>query len=64
MAKTRSFSIYLLKEGYDAANTLRDDHALEDGVDAIHLPEDARLFVFDGEPRGRGGGLISAYKST
>ena len=51
MAKTRSFSIYLLKEGYDAANTLRDDHALEDGVDAIHLPEDARLFVFDGEPR-------------
>src|SRR5271155_188846 len=51
MAKTRSFSIYLLKEGYDAANTLRDDHALEDGVDALHLPEDARLLVFDGEPR-------------
>jgi uncharacterized protein (TIGR04141 family) len=51
MAKTRSFSLYLLKEGYNAENALREDHALDVCVDALNLPETARLFVFDGEPR-------------
>jgi len=51
MARTRSFSIYLLKEGYNAANALREDHALDEGVDALRLPDGATLFVFDGEPR-------------
>ena len=37
--------------GYNAGNTLRDDHALDEGVDALRLPDGARLFVFDGEPR-------------
>ncbi|MGO6846272.1 TIGR04141 family sporadically distributed protein [Rhizobium ruizarguesonis] len=51
MAKSRSFSIYLLKEGYDATNDLREDHARDDGIGAHGLPEDATLFVLDSDPR-------------
>jgi uncharacterized protein (TIGR04141 family) len=51
MSKTRSFSIYLLKKGYDATNALDDDHGLETEVVAAALPEGASLFVLDNEPR-------------
>ena len=51
MAKSRSFSIYLLKEGYDATNALREDHALDDDIGAQGLPEGATLFVLDSDPR-------------
>ncbi len=51
MAKSRGFSIYLLKEGYDATNALRHDHVLADDVDAQGLPENASLFVLDSAPR-------------
>jgi uncharacterized protein (TIGR04141 family) len=51
MSKNRSFSIYLLKEGFDATNALRQDHALDDAVVAAGLPDGARLFVLDSEPR-------------
>lgn len=51
MAKSRSFSIYLLKEGYDATNALREDHALDAGIGAHGLPEGATLFVLDSDPR-------------
>ena len=51
MAKSRAFSIYLLKEGYDAANALREDHALDDDIGAQGLPEGATLFVLDSDPR-------------
>ena len=51
MTKTRSFSIYLLKEAHDATNSLKDEHALEDDVEAEDLPENATLFVLDSEPR-------------
>ncbi|WP_174044153.1 DUF6119 family protein [Rhizobium rhizogenes] len=51
MAKSRGFSIYLLKEGYDGTNALRDDHALDDDVGAQELPENASLFVLDSAPR-------------
>lgn len=51
MTKSRSFSIYLLKEGYDATNALREDHALADDINAKALPKDALLFVLDSEPR-------------
>ena len=50
MAKSRSFSIYLLKEGYDATNALRLDHALEDDVEAAGLPAEAVLYVLDSAP--------------
>lgn len=51
MTKTRSFSIFLLKDGVDAANALKDDHALEEGVAGENLPEGAILYVLDNVPR-------------
>lgn len=51
MAKSRGFSIYLLKEGYDGTNALREDHALDNDVGARELPENASLFVLDSAPR-------------
>jgi len=51
MGKSRGFSIYLLKEGYDATNALREDHVLDDAVGAQGLPDDASLFVLDSAPR-------------
>lgn len=51
MAKSRSFSIYLLKEGYDATNSLRKDHKLDKGIDAVELPEGATLFLLDSKPK-------------
>jgi uncharacterized protein (TIGR04141 family) len=51
MSKIRSFSLYLLKESFDAMNALRQDHVLDDDVAAAGLPDRARLFVLDGEPR-------------
>ncbi len=50
MTKSRSFSIYLLKDGYDAANTLKDDHALDDQMQGDDLPDNATLFVLDNPP--------------
>lgn len=51
MKKSRSFSIYLLKEGFDASNALREDHALDDNIHAEGLPDAAQLFVLDSEPQ-------------
>lgn len=50
MSKSRSFSIYLLKEGFDATNALKDEHELDEDIDAEALPEDASLFVLDNDP--------------
>ena len=51
MTKTRSFSIFLLKDGVDAAHALKDDHALEEGIAGENLPEGAILYVLDNVPR-------------
>ena len=46
MAKSRNFSIYLLKEGYDCNNSLKDEHGLVDYSDrATELPEGGSIFV-------------------
>lgn len=50
MTKTRSFSIYLLKDAFNAQNALKDDTKLEAGVDANGLPEGAVLHVLDNTP--------------
>jgi len=50
MSKTRSFSIYLLKEGQDETNTLKDDHKLDDQIIGNDLPEGAKLYVLDNLP--------------
>ena len=46
MSKSRKFSIYLLKEGFDASNSLKD--ALQPSG-ASKLPDNASIFVFDNE---------------
>ena len=51
MSKSRSFSIYLLKEGKDATNSLKEGHRLEGGVAATNLPNESTLFVLDNVPR-------------
>lgn len=50
MTKTRSFSIYLLKQDYDASNALKDEHPLEEVDDLSNLPEGSRLFLLDSVP--------------
>lgn len=47
MTKSRSFSIYLLKEAYSSTNTLRDEHELVDDAEGEALPEGAVLYVLD-----------------
>jgi uncharacterized protein (TIGR04141 family) len=51
MSKSRSFSIYLLKEGFDHSNALREDHVLAADHVARALPEAATLYVLDSAPR-------------
>lgn len=46
MPKTKPFSIYLLKDGFDHTNALKDEHTLED-AEANDLPEGAHLFILD-----------------
>lgn len=48
--KTRTFSIYLLKTGFDGSNCLNEDHSLRSDVAAAALPEGAALFVLDSPP--------------
>ncbi|QPF82572.1 TIGR04141 family sporadically distributed protein [Bradyrhizobium genosp. L] len=49
MTKSRPFSIYLLKPGRDATNSLRNDHGLQP-AEAESLPPNARLFILDATP--------------
>ena len=49
--KSRPFSVYLLKEGYDSSNALLDEHRLSDPVAATNLPAKSVLHILDGEPR-------------
>lgn len=51
MSKSRSFSIYLLKPGYDQTNALIDDNPLDPAVEATHLPKEAALFLLDSTPQ-------------
>lgn len=48
MAKSRSFSIYLLKENYEPSNSLKLDHSLElIQEENTNLPEDAIMYIAD-----------------
>ncbi|MGR2681320.1 DUF6119 family protein [Chromobacterium haemolyticum] len=51
MTKSRSFSIYLLKEDYSAENALRLDHTLASDVIANNLPDASVLYILDSCPR-------------
>ena len=49
--KSRSFSIYLLKEKFNAKNALKAGHTLGKPVNAKHLPADTVLYVLDNVPK-------------
>lgn len=49
MSKSRPFSIYLLKAGFDATNALEDDHKLQPAAGATALPDGGTLFILDAE---------------
>lgn len=49
--RTKPFSIYLLKEGYDASNALEDEHSLEEIVTATRTPAGSTLFILDSQPK-------------
>lgn len=51
MAKSRNFSIFLLKTGFDAKNALKDEHSLgEPLVEVENLPVGATLYLADNVP--------------
>lgn len=47
--KSHPFSIYLLKPGFDAANSLADDHELQQADGPTQLPAGATLYILDAE---------------
>jgi uncharacterized protein (TIGR04141 family) len=50
MPKSRPFSIFLLKQGFDANSSLKDNHTLDTQVVASNLPAGATLLVLDNQP--------------
>jgi uncharacterized protein (TIGR04141 family) len=51
MAKSHSFSIFLLKIDFNVENSLREGHELEEIDDSSTIPLNASLFVGDNPPR-------------
>lgn len=49
MSKSRPFSIYLLKNGFDATNALEDGHDLQPAAGATSLPNGGTLFILDAQ---------------
>lgn len=50
MSRTRPFSIFLLKQGYDATNSLKEEHSLNEVQNAANLPAGAQLYILDTPP--------------
>lgn len=50
MSKSRTFSIYLLKLGFNQNNALKPDHTLGEPIIGNNLPEGATLYVLDKNP--------------
>lgn len=51
MSKSRPFSIYLLKKGFNVQNALKEDHELEGPVYANNLPQDGILYLLNNDPK-------------
>lgn len=47
--KSRPFSIFLLKPGFDATNALADDHELQQAGGATQVPAGSTLYILDAE---------------
>lgn len=51
MAKSRQFSIYLLKQGFDGTNSLKEEHKLKEPEGEVtNLPDGSTLFIGDKPP--------------
>ncbi len=48
--KSNKFSIYLLKENYNANNALKKDHKLSNQIEASNLPKNSTLYLLDNPP--------------
>ena len=51
MAKSHSFSIFLLKEGFTVSDSLENEHSMTQIDDATTIPSSASLFIGDNPPR-------------
>lgn len=49
--KTKPFSIFLLKEDFNASNTLSDEHSLEEVTTATKTPNNSTLYILDSDPK-------------
>lgn len=45
MSKSHSFSVYLLKQDFNALNVLEDDHELNEEKEAKNLPDDTSSII-------------------
>ncbi len=55
MSKSRTFSLYLLKKGYNASNALKPENSLEDISEKCSaLPQGTTLYVMDKPPTSIG----------
>ena len=49
--KSRPFTIFLLKQGFNATNSLKEEHELGQVVASDRLPENSSVYILDGQPR-------------
>ncbi len=62
MSKSRSFSICLLKEGFDASNALKEEHELEDEAE-IEIGDSLIAKIEEGMKETRYIGVVLSSKS-
>ncbi|UVE19407.1 TIGR04141 family sporadically distributed protein [Pseudomonas sp. LS44] len=49
--KSRPFTIFLLKQGFDANNSLKNEHELDQAIASDRLPENSSVYILDSQPR-------------
>lgn len=49
--KSHPFTIFLLKQGFNATNSLKEDHDLGQAEASDQLPENSSVFILDSQPR-------------
>lgn len=49
--KSRPFTIFLLKQGFNATNSLKEEHELGQVIASDRLPENSSVYILDSQPR-------------
>jgi len=49
--RTKPFSIFLLKDGFNALNALDDEHSLKEVATATKTPNGSTLYILDSDPK-------------